>query len=88
MSGCTHLGTATGCAVNVNELNAVHKETTVPILMGSGVTKDNINQYFYKSNAAIIGSHFKQNGQWNGELSESKVSDFMEKVKCLRNKAV
>lgn len=53
--------------------------------MGSGVTKDNINQYFDKSNAAIIGSHFKRNGQWDDELSESKVSYFMDKVRYLRN---
>lgn len=84
MQKCKPTGTATGRPVDVNELNAVHKECKAPILMGSGVTKDNINQYFSKSSGAIIGSYFKRDGHWSGELSEAKVSDFMEKVRSLR----
>lgn len=80
------VGTATGCAVDVNDLKSIHGKVNAPILIGSGVTSENLREYFYKSNAAIIGSYFKSGGHWSGELSEEKIAALMDKVKSLRNK--
>lgn len=78
------LGTATGDAVNADDLKSIHKKCNSPILIGSGVTSANIENYFHKSNAAIVGSYFKRDGHWSGELCESKIADLMEKVQLLR----
>lgn len=77
-------GTATGCAVDVNDLKSIHNKCSVPIVMGSGVNLANVRDYFYKAHAAIIGSYFKRDGHWSRELDEHRISQFMEKIRCLR----
>lgn len=54
--------------------------------MGSGITDENVENYFDKSHAAIIGSYFKREGYWGNELCEQRISTFMTKVIELRNK--
>lgn len=77
-------GTATGCAVNENDLDSVFNKCKSPIIIGSGVTSHNINEYFHKSNAAIIGSYFKRDGHWANELCETRIADLMKNVNDLR----
>lgn len=80
------IGSATGCAVDVNDLKSIHRRVKAPILIGSGVTSENLREYFQKSHAAIIGSYFKRDGHWSGELSGEKIAALMDKVTILRNK--
>lgn len=79
------IGTATGCAVSQTDLKSIANKCKSPILIGSGVTDENINDYFYKSHAAIIGSFFKRNGHWSGDLCETRITKLMERVHQLRN---
>ncbi|XP_077983032.1 uncharacterized protein F13E9.13, mitochondrial-like [Glandiceps talaboti] len=78
-------GTATGVATDVKELQDVQKAVTIPVLIGSGVTIDNVEQYM-PANALIIGSHFKHKGSWENDVDLSRVKHFMEKVTSLREK--
>lgn len=78
------IGTATGQAASVEDLLEISDKVQSPILIGSGVTKENVEEYFHKSHAIIIGSHFKQNGNWANELCEQRISEFMKKIKELR----
>lgn len=57
----------------------------VPLLVGSGVTKDNLNDYYPHIQAAIIGSHFKLEGKWQNDLDETAISEFMIKVEKLKS---
>lgn len=77
-------GTATGQAVSVNDLKSIQNKCQSPILIGSGVTTANLKDYFYKSNAAIIGSYFKQNGNWSGDLCEKRIASMIDAVQSLR----
>ena len=56
----------------------------VPVLVGSGVTHDNLHQYM-DSSGIIIGSYLKESGHWNSPLSEQRTQKFMKKVNSLRN---
>lgn len=56
---------------NVNEVLSIHvfsqiiavKEAVdIPVLIGSGVTADNLHKY-EAADAIIIGSHFKEDGK-------------------------
>lgn len=78
-------GTATGCAVNSNDVKSIYNKVKSPILIGSGVTCQNLKEYFYKSHGAIIGSYFKKDGHWSGELCETRISELMESVTNLRS---
>jgi membrane complex biogenesis BtpA family protein len=76
-------GTATGCPANAGELQQVRKCSSLPVLVGSGVTVDNLTDYM-TADGVIVGSHFKKGGKWDGELDEERVRMFMEKKKSLQ----
>lgn len=78
-------GSSTGHAASPDHLNAVYGNTKLPILIGSGVTRENVDKYFEKANGLIIGSYFKEDGNWMNDLSEERVENFMNKVKELSN---
>lgn len=50
-----------------------------PILIGSGVSLNNISNY-KSADGLIIGSNFKVDGNWENVVAEDKVSDFMMKL--------
>ena len=53
------------------------------MLVGSGVTDQNIHHYV-DANAFIIGSHFKVGGHWTEELESRKIGRFMEHINQIR----
>ncbi|KAH8302005.1 hypothetical protein KR044_001797 [Drosophila immigrans] len=78
-------GSATGKAASDEDLDQLVGKLKVPLIIGSGVTKDNIGQYFNKADAVIIGSHFKKDGSWLEDIDESAVENFMRSVSELRD---
>ncbi|KAG8187284.1 hypothetical protein JTE90_019173 [Oedothorax gibbosus] len=76
-------GTETGEPPNAGDLKDVKQATSLPVLIGSGVTSSNLKNYI-KSDALIVGSHFKENGHWTGELKEDRILQFMEEVHNLK----
>jgi membrane complex biogenesis BtpA family protein len=77
-------GSRTGSSTNLQDIEEVKSGTQLPVIIGSGVTYDNLDTYFNISNALIVGSYFKKEGNWNNELDEKRILDFMKKVKLLR----
>ncbi|XP_055911675.1 uncharacterized protein F13E9.13, mitochondrial [Eupeodes corollae] len=79
-------GTSTGHAASPGDLDALYGKVKVPLIIGSGVTKDNLKDYYDKSNVVIIGSHFKIDGHWANDLCERTIQGFMEVLNKLKNK--
>jgi len=74
-------GAATGLEADLNELRRVKAAVNVPVLVGSGVTIDNVDAYLELADALIIGSHFKYDGRWENEVEAERVQKFMQKVR-------
>lgn len=75
-------GKATGDETDLNELILLHEQRPkldIPIIIGSGVTAENLPNYNGVADALIIGSHFKVGGHWENELCGDRISDFMER---------
>jgi membrane complex biogenesis BtpA family protein len=66
-------GAATGEAASADELRAVYASTQLPVLVGSGITADNLKTYLPLADAFIVGSHFKQNGHWANALDPARI---------------
>ena len=64
----------------------VQKAVKIPVIVGSGVTTDNLSQYM-SANAMIVGSYFKLHGQWFNEIDPPKVQSFMNNVIKHRDEA-
>lgn len=70
-------GQATGLPANTDEICVVKKAVDLPVLIGSGVTVENLGQYL-GADALIVGSHFKVDGRWPNKVDKDKVARFME----------
>ena len=49
---------------------------SIPVLVGSGVTSGNIQNYS-SADALIVGSFFKKEGKWCNELDEERINSVM-----------
>jgi len=78
-------GQATGLPANADEIRTVKKAVDLPVLIGSGVTVENLEQYV-GADAFIVGSHFKVDGQWQGSVDRAKVARFMKQICTLEKK--
>ncbi|KAJ1082674.1 hypothetical protein NDU88_002839 [Pleurodeles waltl] len=76
-------GAATGIQANPEEVKEARHAVRIPVLVGSGVTLENIEDYV-NADALIIGSYFKEGGHWAGKVDPDRVKTFMDKVKQLR----
>jgi membrane complex biogenesis BtpA family protein len=83
-NGLIITGTSTGSAANLEEIQAVKTACNIPVIVGSGVTLNNLENYLSVADALIVGSYFKENGHWAGALAYDKISQFMEKANRLR----
>ena len=79
-------GTFTGEEANIEEVRSVKKSIKLPVLIGSGVTYENVESYLKTADALIIGSYFKEKGYWENEVDYARVKKFMDKVNIIRKK--
>ena len=77
-------GQRTGDTATGEELGAIKSATGLPVLVGSGVRRDNISDIFPAAQGVIIGSSLKEDGLWWNRVEVGKVRDFMSAVHEIR----
>ncbi len=80
-------GVATGRATAGAELKAVRQAFTLPVVVGSGMTCENLHDYAGLADAFIVGSHFKTGGSWDGPVEAERVRRFVSRLQELRGAA-
>ncbi len=80
-------GEMTGEETKVSDVDVVRKHTDLPVLIGSGVTPENIHTVYEKADGFIVGSHFKKGGKGDNFVESRRVRRFMEMVKKFSRKA-
>jgi membrane complex biogenesis BtpA family protein len=80
-------GRRTGDAADLTELEEIALATRLPVLVGSGVTTDNVDEILERAEGVIIGSSLKTNGVWWEAVDQQRVTAFMRKVADLRGEA-
>ncbi len=78
-------GASTGVVPRLEDLRAVKEATALPILIGSGITHENVGDYYELADGFIVGSALKENDIWHGPVSDEKVREFMSTVARLRS---
>lgn len=79
--GVVITGNHTGVSASIEDLKILKASLNFPVLVGSGITLENVSAYLPICDAIIVGSYFKEKGYWENALSYEKVSRFMETVK-------
>jgi uncharacterized protein len=68
----------------VTELRRVKKHAHVPVLIGSGMTPENIRTYYPLADGFIVGSTFREGGRFLGSLEPKRLEAFMKVLRRLR----
>lgn len=76
-------GVATGEPANPNEVAAVAGAVTVPTMVGSGISIDNIGQ-FAAADAFIVGSSIKKDGRWSNPIDLARTHALVEEFHVLK----
>ncbi len=71
-------GAATGSEADAGEVEEVAGEVELPVIVGSGVTSENVDKFARCSNAMIVGSFFKKDGDWRNDLDEKRMEKMAE----------
>ena len=84
VDGVIVTGARTAEPPSVAELRRVKKHASVPVLIGSGITARNLKTYFPLADGFIIGSTFREGGQFLGMLERKRLDAFMRVFQPLR----
>ncbi len=76
-------GSSTGAEADINELTETAKSVNLPVIIGSGITEKNLEQYYPLADAFIVGSGFKLGGVWSNKISRDRVKRFIKKFTTL-----
>lgn len=73
-------GQRTGNAATLEEIDEVDSATSLPVLVGSGVTPANIADILAKVDGVIVASSLKRNGDWWNEVEVARVTALVNAV--------
>lgn len=77
-------GTRTGTIAQERDIATAKRCTDLPILVGSGVTAENLETYYRSADGFIVGSCFKVDGNADSRVEEKRVWRFVETLNALR----
>lgn len=78
-------GNVTGEAPTVTDVQEAKTHCHVPVVLGSGISEDNINEFYHEADGFIVGSAFKIDGHWANTVDPSRVTRFMTILSTLRS---
>ena len=80
-------GDYTGAPTRPEDIAIVRQHTTLPILIGSGATPDNLPHVYAQVDGLIVGSYFKKAGKAENLVEEARVKKFTDTLRALRHES-
>ena len=77
-------GQRTGDAATTEEIGTVRSCTSLPVLVGSGVSVENVGVLLPLVDGVIVASSLKEGGVWWNRVDEARLTAFMQKVQAIR----
>jgi membrane complex biogenesis BtpA family protein len=71
-------GAATGDPPRAEDVREAKARSNLPVLLGSGISADNINAYYAIADGFIIGSAFKRDGHWANPVDPERIERLMK----------
>jgi membrane complex biogenesis BtpA family protein len=76
-------GNATGRPPGEADVREAKAHCRLPVILGSGISEDNISEFYHEADGFIIGSSFKVDGLWSNTIDPSRVIKFVSIVEKL-----
>ncbi|NBD39123.1 MAG: BtpA/SgcQ family protein [Verrucomicrobia bacterium] len=78
-------GPRTGAPPMVEDLRSAAEATRLPVLTGSGMTTENIGRFIDHADGFIVGSTFRRDGAFLGELEPERHRSFRQAFQHLKS---
>jgi membrane complex biogenesis BtpA family protein len=78
-------GSVTGCPPTAADVKEAKAHCRLPVILGSGISADNVAEFYDDADGFIVGSAFKVDGHWSNTVDASRVERFMSIVNQLRS---
>ncbi len=73
-------GQRTGNSATLEEIDEIGSATSLPLLVGSGVTPENVQAILSRTDGVIVASSLKRDGDWWNEVELERVKGFVKAV--------
>jgi len=83
--GLVITGPRTGARPEICDLQEAAAASPLPKLIGSGMNRDNIASFYPHADGFIIGSTFRKEGEFLGELDPDRLESFMDVFRRLKS---
>lgn len=70
-------GSGTGAVTAIEDIKTVKEYSHLPVFIGSGITKENFDNYLPHADGFIVGSYFKVAGKAQNPVDSQRVKDFL-----------
>ncbi len=78
-------GTRTGSPTEPREVDDVRRGTNLPVIVGSGLSADQVPALFASADGAIVGQWLKTDGRWWNPVDPRRVEQLMTAVRKVRD---
>ena len=78
-------GFDTGMPPTVEKVLACKEKVKLPIFLGSGISAENAAELLSAADGAIVGSYFKEGGNWKNPVDGKRAEKFMKAVEAIRS---
>lgn len=78
-------GTRTGSPTEAREVDDVRSGTNLPVIVGSGLSADQVPVLFASADGAIVGQWLKTDGRWWNPVDPRRVEQLMIAVRKVRD---
>jgi membrane complex biogenesis BtpA family protein len=77
-------GSVTGEAPQLKDVQEAKSHCRLPVFLGSGISDENIEQFYSAADGFIIGSAFKINGFWANTLEPARITPLIARLRQYR----
>ena len=77
-------GSTTGEPPRAADVREAKSHCRIPVLLGSGVTVENVSEFYDTADGFIVGSYFKESGLWSNTVESARVERVVDAVQRLR----
>ena len=77
-------GSVTGEPPRIEDVREAKSRCRVHVLLGSGVTAENVAEFYADADGFIVGSYFKKGGLWSNAVDPSRVERMTDTLRRLR----
>ena len=76
-------GGVTGEPPRIEDVREAKSRCRLPVLLGSGVTAENVAEFYDAADGFIVGSYFKEGGLWSNTVDPSRVERMTDALRRL-----